>query len=236
MTRMEESVWAALGRPPRHLWVPHSRYSAWRSARHALRACLAQQGVSLAISSWQQLWRLLHQEAPPPRAVTWGQLCAAATIGELCSRATDVSGVNSSSVASWNVRWLRDIHGEENVRKVAVLRRHLAAGRVALLQETHWSAPHMEVWRTIFEGCTLFGSCARRTTDLNVAGGVAILFPSTYSDFRQHQMDGADCRGCQPHRWFSHAIRLVVLPSWPPVASFGFIALLCHSRQGQRGV
>ena len=77
------------------------------------------------------------------------------------------------SFVTWNVRWLVDPHALANVRKRLRIRRWLEAGRIVLLQETHWAELDCGVWSTLFPASTTISSPA-----ITQAGGVAIIVPA----------------------------------------------------------
>ena len=60
----------------------------------------------------------------------------------------------------------------QNIQKKQRIRRWLDAGRIVLLQETHWETPDLAVWENLLPAATVFASEA-----VNNSGGVAIIIP-----------------------------------------------------------
>ena len=73
-------------------------------------------------------------------------------------------------IVSWNAKWLVDPHSAPNTNKRQLIRRWLDAGKIVLLQETHWTLADKAKWSTLFPAATIIGSETE-----NSAGGVAII-------------------------------------------------------------
>ena len=80
------------------------------------------------------------------------------------------------------MRWLVDPHSAQNIRKRQRIRRWLDAGKVTLLQETHWETADLVVWENMFPAATIVASEAHRG-----AGGVAIVVPPSV-EVTHHQV------------------------------------------------
>ena len=65
-----------------------------------------------------------------------------------------------------------DPHSVQSILKRQRIRRWLDAGKIILLQGTHWEASAFAVWENLFPATTIIASEAD-----NGAGGVAIIIP-----------------------------------------------------------
>ena len=153
------TLWEALGQPTLTGLLPTARSPEWCSTRRTLAAALRKHGLQHKVRSAFTLWNLLHHTSPP-RGATWSTLIANYTFNQLCQqlRARHVqAGVR---LASWNLRWLVSPHTDQAAGKRALVRRWLEAGRIVLLQETHWTAADLAVWETAFPAATVLAAPA----------------------------------------------------------------------------
>ena len=81
------------------------------------------------------------------------------------------------SIASWNVRWAVSPHTPQAAAKREQLRRWLEAGRIVLLQETHWRPEDEAIWRTLLPAATVVASPAVNGPRGGPQGGTAIMLP-----------------------------------------------------------
>ena len=107
-----------------------------------------------------------------PSGATWADLIAEHTPEDLLNALKERSGTEGPGFAPWYVRWLIDPHSVQNILKRQRIRRWLDAGKIILLQETHWETSDLAVWENLFPAATIIASEAA-----NGAGGVAILVP-----------------------------------------------------------
>ena len=169
----------AVGRPRLEELLPSARASSWVRAAAGMRAALAAREVRGRVRSASALWRLLRGGSPPPGA-TWGWLLAGRGLGHL------VEGLEAGAVgeevrlASWNARWLVSLDSTQVALKREAVRKWLDAGRVVLLQETHWNAVDALVWESRFPGARVVSSPAVAGPGGGRLGGVAIVVPHGY--------------------------------------------------------
>ena len=138
------SLWDALGCPPRAAPLPLARSTAWRTARKSLHRALLQAGCTRCPWAPTGLWALLHG-GRPVAGRTWGELCAAASVRGVAERLA--RSPTEACVTSWNARWLRDSSSDLGRAKRALIEQWLLAGRVVMLQESHWDTVTAELWR-----------------------------------------------------------------------------------------
>ena len=175
------SLWALLLQPQGSDLLPPARSHIWRAQAESLREWIIGNGCKARIRSPSSLWSSLHQ-TPVPHATTWADLIAGHTPEDLLAAVRDRNAAEGPGFASWNVRWLVDPHSAQNIRKRQRIRRWLDAGKVTLLQETHWETADLAVWENMFPAATIVASEADRG-----AGGVAIVVPPSV-EVTHHQV------------------------------------------------
>ncbi len=173
---LEESLWLAAGSPPWDAAVPAAASPQWRAVRAALQRSLARAAsASSPPRSPAALYSRLHSEAPP-RGFTWGQLFRHLPLRAALSPAPDAAG--GLRLASWNVRWLTSHATPVGERKLRLIRRWLAAGRIVALQETHWDDPTAARWGALLSLGRLVHSAGPVGPTGRPSGGVAVLLPA----------------------------------------------------------
>ena len=166
-------LWEALGRPPLQGLVPPASTASWRSRSGSRASALGSAGCYKKVRSPAGLWGLLHG-TPVPDGLSWGTLVRDFSVIDLV-RAIDATRKGwTKGIVTWNARWLIDPDSQQNHDKRNRIRRWLDAGRIVLLQETHWSTSDSSVWDRLFPGATVRASPA-----VGGAGGVAILVPAS---------------------------------------------------------
>jgi len=176
MTDSHAALRAALGEPAPVAPLPTARSPAWAAAAALLREALARHGAPGRVRSPDALWRLLRG-TERPRGATWGGLLAGRGLDDLVDAMAGRGTEGEVRLASWNVRWLVAPHTARNAAKREVLRRLLEAGRVVLVQETHWTAADAAVWHARFPAAHLRHSEATEGPRGGPQGGVAVLVP-----------------------------------------------------------
>ncbi|MFM7987974.1 MAG: endonuclease/exonuclease/phosphatase family protein, partial [Candidatus Fonsibacter sp.] len=84
-------------------------------------------------------------------------------------------------LVSWNVRWLVSPHSPQGIAKKARIQRALAAGKMVLLQETHWDEQAAGIWGGLFPGTRVQYSVDRSGRQGRQACGVAVLILARYT-------------------------------------------------------
>ena len=175
----DQALLDALGSPRADAPVPAARSAAWNAARQVLNRALQTAGLP-AVQYPAALWALIH-DTPYPHRCTWGQLCAGVTLDHLERPLAAARRVGLPKLLIWNVRYLRSTTAHKNQIKLATITHATAVGRVALLQETHWSDHDACVWATMFPARRLVAAPAVRGPGGGWSGGVAILLPDDYT-------------------------------------------------------
>ena len=165
------SLWALLLQPQGTDLLPPARSRVWSSQTESLREWARGHECDARIRSPSSLWTILHQ-TPVPHATTWSDFIAERTPANLLAALRERSASEGPGFASWNVRWLVDPHSVQNILKRQRVRRWIDAGKIILLQETHWETADLAVWENMFPAATIVASEADRG-----AGGVAIIVP-----------------------------------------------------------
>ena len=194
MASLWEVVGAQIGFPP--LWrpLPHRRSPVWEQFCNAVESFVDSLGILHRRSpSW--VYRQLHSRIAPSR-LTWRDLLgetqslSAAAVSLLLADRPDPS---STTVLSWNIRWIVDPHSDSSTAKRNLLSRLLAKGYVVCVQETHWSAADAAIWQ---HGLLLRNLYWTPATDMSVptdegsamptqapgkCGGVATFLPAGHT-------------------------------------------------------
>ena len=165
------SLWALLLQPQSSDLLPLARSRTWSSQTESLREWARSHECNTRILSPGSLWTILHQ-TPAPNGATWSDLIAEHTPADLLATLKDRCATEGPGFAPWNVKWLVDPHSVQNILKRQRIRRWLDAGKITLLQETHWETSDLAVWETLFPAATIVASEAA-----SGAGGVAIIVP-----------------------------------------------------------
>ena len=131
------SLWALLLQPQGTDLLPPAKSRVWSPQTESLREWARGHECDARIRSPSSLWTILHQTLVP-HATTWADLIAEHTPANLLAALRERSASEGPGSASWNVRWLVDPHSVQNILKRQRIRRWLDAGRITLLQETHW--------------------------------------------------------------------------------------------------
>jgi len=152
------ALWAALGRPQLTALLPLGSSEQWRAARALLN--LAVPLAPRTMQSPTALWRTLHG-GTPPRGATWAALLTDGDYTALQDPPRHSGQRGSIRLASWNARWIVDLSSATVARKRAAVGRQLRAGRVLLIQETHWDGAAAAVWGGgVFPHCRVIASPA----------------------------------------------------------------------------
>ena len=85
---------------------------------------------------------------------------------------------------TWNVRHLRSTRTPNNHEKRNVLFKATTRDRAGLIQETHWTAQDARVWASLLQGRHVFAAPGRPTSGHGIAGGVAIILSSHYTELQ----------------------------------------------------
>ena len=176
MSDPTSALQAALGYPPLGGYLPGARAPAWRHARILLQEHFRRLGLRTHIRSPAALWALLHP-TNVPRGATWGQLITDCTLADLERTLRAPTIGQGARLASWNVRWMVSPHTAQNASKRATIRHWLDAGRLVLLQETHWDAADCAIWASAFPAATAYATPAGRGPRGGPQGGVAAIVP-----------------------------------------------------------
>ena len=153
------SLWEAFLHPRGHDLLPSARDSTWTARRDALHERPRSLDVHSRIRSPAALWSLL-KNTPIPRGATWALLFQGSSWQALMDALTPRGGHEFRGLISWNVRSMADQHTNVNQAKRNRIRRWLDAGRIVLLQETHWDQGHAAAWSQIFPAAALVASPA----------------------------------------------------------------------------
>jgi len=172
------ALWEALGRPRLTALLPFGRSAQWRAMRARIGEAYSLPACSLL--SPTGLWRAIHGCAPP-RGATWEALLHGGRSDALLDLCPGPAGGGGIRLASWNARWLVDLGSEVVVQKKAMIARQLRAGRLVLLQETHWDDTTAAIWTGgVFPHCRVAAAPACAGPGGGPQGGVAILCPAPF--------------------------------------------------------
>ena len=173
MSSDSAALWAALGDPCADALLPPARSSAWAGARRSLSSCLRSHGTPWRVRSPAALWAMLRG-GPLPAACTWRDLLREDGLGELLATIRSARSNRGWKFASWNPQWLLSPHTDQAAAKRAAIRRWLAAGKVVLLQETHWREYDIAIWEHAIPGSTVVAFPAAEGPQGGPSGGVAV--------------------------------------------------------------
>ena len=165
------SLWAVLLHPQGTDLLPFAKSRTWSAQCESLLEWARLHECNDRIRSPASLWTILHQ-TPVPNGATWADLIAEHSPEDLVNALKGRNGAEGPGLLPWNVRWLIDPRSVQNTLKRQRARRWLDAGKVILLQETHWETTGLTVWENLFPAATIIASEA-----VDGAGGVAILTP-----------------------------------------------------------
>ena len=176
MSEDAAALWAALGDPLPGALLPTGKSPAWVFARRSLSKALCTFGLSWTVRSPFALWAIIRGGSPPPGSV-WRDLLQDTGLEALVCAIRSRRSNMGWKFASWNPQWLRSPRSDKAAQKRVVVRRWLEAGRVVLLQETHWLPSDLAFWENAFPGATVIAYPAGRGPGGGPSGGVAILLP-----------------------------------------------------------
>ena len=176
MEAATRTLWLALGQPTLRGLLPTARSPEWCAVRKSLTAALRTQDLQQRIRSPSSLWNLLHCGTPPPGS-TWEALIGHHSLDHLCQQLRANIEQAGIRLACWNLHWLVPPHTDQAMGKRALIRHWLEAGRIVLLQETHWTDVDIAVWETAFPAATVLAAPATLGPRGGPQGGVAILLP-----------------------------------------------------------
>ena len=168
----------ALGSPPLCSLVPSKRSGSWQTACASLRAALLEADLP-SIRCPGTLWSLLH-DCPLPRGARWRDLCGHFVLDDLRRALAAARSSLLPSFLVWNVGYLRSTLAHKNQAKLATITKASAHGRIALLQETHWSDHDVGVWTTMFPARRVVATPGFIGPGGGWSGGVAIVLSHDY--------------------------------------------------------
>ena len=87
-----------------------------------------------------------------PPGSTWRDLLRSEGFSALLGAVRDRRTNRGWRFAVWNSRWLISPHTDKAAQKRAIIRKWLDAGRVVLLQETHWQRCDIAIWESMLNG------------------------------------------------------------------------------------
>ncbi len=173
---MADALRGIPGRSPSEALVPTTRAQLWRETATAIRAAGRAGGQQLRVHSPQATWAALHHSTMP-RGATWGQLFGDLTASAVAERLTEQRPAAALRIASWNCRWLPELHTPAGRSKADAVARAARGGAIVLLRETHLSEGAMAAWAAGLDGCRVTASAAIDGERGGPSGGVAICYP-----------------------------------------------------------
>ena len=165
------ALWEVLLDPPGADFLPSARSDSWRTRIDSLHSYLRSVGQTTRFRTPTSLWTLLRG-TPLPTGATCSLLIGTSSLQDLIDATRRHQDSSGPSFVSWNVRWMVDPHTTQNNAKRLRIRRWLDAGKIVMLQETHWSAADSAIWANPFHAATTLAS-----TSGGPGGGVAIIIP-----------------------------------------------------------